>query len=568
MGAPSANASMDSITGNHNNLIQPLLTDKYQLTMLYGYWIRSEHDKVAVFDLFFRKNPFAGEYTIFAGLEQFLKFINEFQFSDNDIKLLKTLNFNTEIKEEFWIYLRNLSTKSLKVHAINEGTVCFPHLPLVRIEGPLALAQFIETILLNTINYASLVATNASRYRLAANSGRLKDCKLLEFGLRRSQGPDGGFTASRNAYIGGFDATSNVLASLLLRIPASGTMSHSYIMSKSDIPNIARDDMSRHEFLLNKLTGEQENFTLCCLDVQDDFNEKHLNSHIQQTIDKGSGRLSELRAFIDFACIYPENFLVLVDTYDAIKIGLINFCIVAITLSKFGYKPVGIRIDSGDLAYLSLVAKDLFGRVSRTYQLKEFDELEIVASNDINEEIINSLNDQANAITSLGIGTHLVTCERQPALGCVYKLVEINGTPTMKISSALEKTSIPYKKSAYRLYNKRGEAMLDLITIVGDPLPMPGQQILCRHPFVADRTCYAIPTRVEPLLELWWDGNLVKGLPDLSKIKSRCLNTLDYFTEDIKRYFNATPYKVSVSDNLYKLLNKLRSNLMPTVVLE
>lgn len=563
-----ASARMESIASNHNNLIQPLLTDKYQLTMLYGYWLRSEAEKEAVFDLYFRRNPFGGECTIFAGLEQFLRFINDFHFSDKDIEQLKTLDLKTEIKEEFWIYLRNLNAKTLKVYAISEGSVCFPNLPLVRVEGPLALAQFIETTLLNMVNYASLVATNAARYRLAANSGRLKNCKLLEFGLRRSQGPDGGFTASRSAYIGGFDATSNVLASLLLGIPASGTMSHSYVMSKLDAPKLTREDTSQHEFLSSKLTGKKENFTLSCLDVQDDLIGKNLLSQSQQSIETGLGRSSELRAFIDFACIYPENFLVLVDTYDTIKIGLINFCVVAIALLKFGYKPVGIRIDSGDLAYLSLVARELFGQVSKAYQLKEFDELEIIASNDINEEIINSLNDQANAITCLGIGTHLVTCERQPALGCVYKLVEINGTPTMKISSALEKTSIPYKKAAFRLYNKRGEAMLDLITIAGELLPIPGQQILCRHPFVADKTCYAIPSRVEPLLELWWDGKLVKSLPELSKIKSRCKDSLNYLTEDIKRSFNATPFKVSVSENLFRLLNKLRSSLTPTVILE
>lgn len=563
-------ATVRALAGNCNNLIQPLLTDKYQITMLYAYWSQSEHEKVAVFDLFFRKNPFGGEYTIFAGLEQFLKFINEFEFSDVYIEYMKTLDLNTEIKEEFWDYLRNLSTKSLKIYAINEGSVCFPNSPLVRVEGPLALAQFIETTLLNTINYASLVATNAARYRLAANLGRLKNCKLLEFGLRRSQGPDGGFTASRNAYIGGFDSTSNVLASLLLGIPASGTMSHSYVMSKSDAPKINRENCKDHRLLFNKTVGRSINFTLICLVTQDEFLDKVMTSgnQTQQMIESGNGGSSELRAFIDFACVYPNNFLVLVDTYDTIKTGLVNFCIVAITLIRFGYKPIGIRIDSGDLAYLSLVARDLFSKVSKVFDMKEFDYMEIVASNDINEETINSLNDQSNAITALGIGTHLVTCERQPALGCVYKLVEINGTPTMKISSALEKTSIPYKKSAYRLYNKRGEAMLDLITIADEPPPAPGQQVFCRHPFVADKTCYAIPTRVEPLLELWWEGKLVKELPELVSIKVQCTNSLENLTEDIKRSFNATPYKVSVTENLYKLLNKIRNNLTPTVVLE
>lgn len=550
-------------TKNLNNIIQPLLTDRYQVSMCYGYWKDGKHEDVAVFDLFFRKNPFRGEYTIFVGLEECLKYIEHFNFSDQDIKYLRELKGYAHIEDEFWTYLKNSNASSVKLYAIHEGSVCFPNLPLVRVEGPLGLLQLIETTLLNLVNYPSLVSTNAARYRMAANLGAMPNCRLLEFGLRRAQGPDGGLTASRSSYIGGFDATSNLLAGKEFGIPVSGTLGHAFIMSYFGSNKLDKEATAEHKFLSNKKTGIKENFTVCCLDIHGDFVTKNLIPRKASEENIHNGERSELKAFIAFASAFPDDFSALVDTYDVIKSGLVNFCIVAIALLKFGYIPKGIRIDSGDLAYLSRFARNMFNQVANAYNLEEFNDFEIVASNDISEATISSLSDQHHAITSMGIGTHLVTCQTQPALGCVYKLVEANCKPCMKLSSMPEKSTIPCKKSTFRLYGKDKTALLDLIIMHNEPSPQPGQRILCRHPFIAEKRCYATPTRVEPLLNLWWDGELVKQLPSLESIRNHCISSLDYLTEDIKRSLNPTPYKVSVSDNLFNFMNQLKVSLTP-----
>lgn len=551
-----------------NNLVQPLLTDKYQVSMCYAYWKDGKQNEPSVFDLYFRKNPFKGEYTIFAGLEDSLRYIENFKFSDEDVAYLKTLSDYSKIEAEFWTYLKQLNTKSMKLYAIQEGSVCFPNLPLLRVEGPLGLVQLIETALLNLINYASLVSTNAARYKMAAVSGNMFNCRLLEFGLRRAQGPDGGFSASRYSYIGGFDATSNLLAGKEFKIPVSGTLSHSFIMAYFTTSNLAERSkaVGEHRSLLNRKTNQVEDFTKNCLDIEEEFFKKNILDKKSQndSSTNGSNVRSELEAFIAFAVAFPDMFLTLVDTYDVIRSGLINYCIVALGLIKFGYKPVGIRVDSGDLAYLSREARKMFTLVGTVYGLdEEFSNFEIVASNDINEKTINSLSDQDHAITSLGIGTHLVTCQSQPALGCVYKLVETNGNPCMKLSSMPEKITIPCKKSAYRLFGKDGNALLDLIMMFEEPAPEAGVRILCRHPFVAEKRCHATPTRVEKLHDLCWDGARTRDSPSLDKIRSHRARTLAYLTDDIKRSLNPTPYKVSVSEKLFDLLNQLKLNLTP-----
>lgn len=209
-----------------NSVVQPLLTDMYQVTMAYVYWKSGKLNDRAVFDLFFRKNPFQGEFTIFAGLGDCLKFIENFRYTKSDIAYLKTI-LPAHIEGEFYQYLLAITPTDLTIYAIDEGTVVFPKIPLIRIEGPLILVQLLETTLLTLVNFASLMATNAARYRLAAGS----DKQLLEFGLRRAQGPDGGLSASKYAYMGGFDATSNLLAGKMYNIPVSGTHAHSFITS-------------------------------------------------------------------------------------------------------------------------------------------------------------------------------------------------------------------------------------------------------------------------------------------------------------------------------------------------
>lgn len=540
-----------------NNLVQPLLTDKYQISMCYAYWKDKKHLDVSVFDVYFRKNPFKGEYTIFCGLDRCISFIENFKFSDGDLGYLRSIPDYAHIEEGFWQYLSSLDTKSIKLNALREGSVCFPNLPLLQIEGPLGILQLLETTLLNCVNYASLVSTNAARLKFAARSGT----RLFEFGLRRAQGPDGAMSASRYSYVGGFDSTSNLLAGKCHAIPVTGTHAHAFILSYYGSPAPSKENKVDHRRLLNTVSNQEEDFTGSCLDTFDEFVKLEGLSRVYRAGLPINSDKSELKAMISYACAFPKSFLALVDTYDVIKSGLANFCVVAITLLKFGYKPVGIRIDSGDLAYLSRFAKELFAFVARAINLGAFDELEIIASNDINEQTINSLNDQPHAITGFGIGTHLVTCQEQPALGCVCKLVEANGQPCMKVGSTPEKGNLPCKKSVFRLYGRDGHALIDLMVIYGEPAPKVGEKILCLHPFQVEKRCLVTPSRVESILECWWDGKKVKELPTLSKCRDNVKESLAYLTQDIKRSLNPTPYKVSVSPALFDRLNKLKNSL-------
>ena len=542
--------------GQLNSLVRPLLTDMYQISMLYSYWREGKHNDPAVFDLYFRKNPFKGEYTIFAGLSDCLKFIERFIITEDDINYLRSIPTFKKNKEGFWDYLLGLTTKSIKLLALKEGSVCFPHLPLLRVEGPLGIVNLIETTLLNLTNYPTLITTCAARFRMAAGA----NCKLFEFGLRRAQGPDGALSASRYAYIGGFNATSNLLAGREFGIPVCGTMSHAFILKSTENTEPPKEEHGNRQ-LLNLVSNKELDFYSHCQTIERDFCNKIVSGRRSQFEDDNVRKQSEFRAFIEAAVNLPENFLALVDTYDIIRSGLINYCIVAIALIEFGYKPIGVRIDSGDLAYLSLYARDLFNEVARVFNLPQFNVMEIVVSNDINERVILALNNQNHAITCLGIGTHLVTCQKQPALGCVYKLVEIKGTPCMKLSSTSEKTTIPCKKMAYRLFGKDDKALLDLMMIDGEPEPEAGRPILCRHPFEAEKRCYVTPARVESLLHLWWDGKLIQETPTIDGVRAHCPESLSYLRQDIKRFVNPTPYKLSVSERLFNMLSQLKLEL-------
>lgn len=284
----------------------------------------------------------------------------------------------------------------------------FPRIPLLRVEGPVLKTQLLETTLLTLVNYASLVATNAARFRAATAPGK----ELLEFGLRRAQGPDGGLSASRYCYLGGFDGTSNVLAGKLYGIPIKGTHAHAYVNSYESMKDLNQRD------LVDSVSGESRPFADLCL--------KYLNESapilniIADETNKG-----ELAAFVSYAIAFPTNFLALVDTYDVLKSGLPNFLAVARALHECNYTALGLRLDSGDLAYLSVEVRARFKLMADLFKIPYFAKFTIVASNDINEETLVSLEKQNHAIDSFGIGTHLVTCQKQPALGCVYKLVEV-----------------------------------------------------------------------------------------------------------------------------------------------
>ncbi|XP_069671934.1 LOW QUALITY PROTEIN: nicotinate phosphoribosyltransferase [Periplaneta americana] len=545
-----------------NGVVQPLLTDLYQITMAYAYWKSGKTNDTAVFDLFFRKNPFQGEFTIFAGLEECLKYLENFHYTDGDIEYLKHTLPQT-IEPEFFVFLRQLTVHDVILSAIDEGSVAFPRIPLLRVEGPLIIVQLLETTLLTLVNYASLMATNAARYRLAAG----KNISLLEFGLRRAQGPDGGLSASKYSYVGGFDGTSNVLAGKLYNIPVNGTHAHAYVTSFSDLKEL------KTKVLAHRTTGVRHDMLELCTKWREEL-APLLSLPASEASD------GELAAWISFAIAFPSGFMALVDTYDvrrdgtgnllltrhtlnhrATRSGLLNFCAVAMALHDLDYRAIGIRIDSGDLAYLSKLARSTFEKVAHQYNIPWFAKLKIVASNDINEETILSLNsrvEQGHKIDCFGIGTHLVTCERQPALGGVYKMVEINGTPRIKLSQDVMKVTMPGKKTAYRLYGADGHALIDLLMRSIEPAPQVGQKVLCRHPFQESKRAYVIPTRVEPLYKVYWQNGKICGpLPGLEKIREKVQTSLESLRNDHKRNLNPTPYKVSVSDNLYHFIHEL-----------
>lgn len=375
-----------------------LLTDLYQITMAYGYWKSGRHNQEAVFNLFFRDNPFKGGYTIACGLDYVIDYIEHLSYSADDIAYLRTLEGNdgTPLFEEgFLVYLSEL-TFSFDIDAIPEGTVVFPNEPLVRVKGPILQCQLIETPLLNMINFQSLIATKASRITQAA-----KDEKVLEFGLRRAQGIDGALAASRSAYIGGCSSSSNVMAGKLFGIPVSGTHAHSWVMSFD----------------------------------------------------------TELAAFEAYAQVMPNNCVLLVDTYNT-ETGVDNAILIANALKAAGKKLAAVRIDSGDLAYYSTIARQKLDAAGLM-------EVKVVASNDLDEYLIGSLKEQGAKIDIWGIGTKLVTAYDQPALGAVYKLSAIkdeNGTwqHKIKLSEQSIKINIPGIQQVKRFY-KDGKMLADMI---------------------------------------------------------------------------------------------------------
>ncbi|XP_053381882.1 nicotinate phosphoribosyltransferase-like [Mercenaria mercenaria] len=268
--------------------------------------------------------------------------------------------------------------------------------------------------------------------------------------------------------------------------------------------------------------------------------------------------LGELAAFISYAQAFPNGFLALIDTYDVSRSGLANFCTVAVALSELGYRALGIRLDSGDLSYLSQIVRDTFRKVAQTFDLPWFEHLTIVASNDINEDTIHSLNQQGHEINSFGIGTHLVTCQKQPALGCVFKLVEVNGKARIKLSEDVEKVTIPGKKFAYRLFGHDGNALVDLMQKPCEDPPKVGTRVLCRHPFQESKRAYVIPADVQCLhREYWKNGQVQETLPPLNDLRNKAISSIKSLRQDHKRALNPTPYKVSLSADLYTFMHNL-----------
>ncbi|MCO5558612.1 hypothetical protein L7F22_012198 [Adiantum nelumboides] len=339
-------------------------------------------------------------------------------------------------------------------------------------------------------------------------------------------------------------------------IPVRGTHSHAFVSSFMGV-----EEITERSLFYSNGNGKCDDFIglmqrwLSKLQATDSF--RGLFSDTNH---------SELAAFASYALSFPTKFQALVDTFDVMRSGIPNFCAVALALNELGYKALGIRLDSGDLAYLSKQCRRVFSMIQEEFIVPGFQNLTITASNDINEETLEALNKQGHEIDAFGIGTHLVTCSSQPALGCVYKLVEINKQPRMKLSQDIEKVTIPCKKEAYRLYGVEGVALVDLLKGVDEPAPKVDERILCRHPFSESKRAFVAPTKVEKLYKCYWAGKSgisQEPLPCLEEVRKLCKAQLGAMRPDHLRALNPTPYKVSVTGKLYEFIHFLWLNEAP-----
>ncbi|CBZ49830.1 nicotinate phosphoribosyltransferase, related [Neospora caninum Liverpool] len=545
-----------------------MLTDWYQFSMLYANWEAEKHHQHAVFEGFFRKAPFQGEFAVMAGVKQVVEFISRMRFTEEHIAFFRT-QF-PHASEEFFDYLRSVDCSDLCLHAIPEGTIVFPKVPLIRIEGPLAICQLIETAVLNILNFAILVATNAARHRLAAGWDKV----LLEFGARRAQGPDGALSASRYAYLGGFDGTSNTQAAYLFNIPLKGTMAHSFVTSFSSFDQLKRDlvmppptrGAGAGEQPEKEGGGASAPRVVLGKDLIEQvlkYREKVVALWPAENLDSMMN-MGELAAFTAFAQTFPNAFLALVDTYDTLYSGVPNALVVSAALLACGYQPCGVRLDSGDLACLSRDVRRLFHEAAAAFEMPALCRLKIAASNDLNEVIISSVRDEGHEIDIFAVGTNLVTCQAQPALGMVYKLVELEGNACMKVSQVFEKASLPCKKEAYRLFTKDGSPAVDLLQEAKDPPPAQGERIFCRHLYDDRKRCFLVPSNVKRLLQPYISrGKLVAEPLSLEDARAQCISGLRSLRKDLTRLINPTPFKVSASEDYFTCFHRMWQGMAP-----
>lgn len=470
-----------------------LLTDFYQLTMAYAYWKSGKAEEEAVFNLFFRKNPFQGGFTIAAGLDYIIDYCRNFKFDQDDLDYLRSMknaDGSLTFEPAFLDYLSKMEF-SCDLDAVEEGTVVFPHMPMLKIKGPLIQCQLLETPLLNIINFQTLIATKAARIVYAA-----KGDSVLEFGLRRAQGIDGALAASRAAYIGGCTSTSNVMAGKLFGIPVSGTHAHSWIMSFD----------------------------------------------------------TELEAFKAYADAFPDKCVFLVDTYDTIK-GVKNAIAVGKILRERGKEMLGVRIDSGDLAYYSNIAREMLDEAG-------FPDAKIVASNDLDEQIITSLKIQEASINVWGVGTKLVTAFDQPALGAVYKLAAIKNNkgewePKVKVSQQSIKINVPGNQRVVR-FSKNGKALADMIFLREESLERSQFTIIDPVDPTKRKKIYTDGLEKEELLKpIFVEGTKVYERPDIHEIKKNTERNLSQFDKAHKRLVNPHVYPVGLEEGLYELRTQL-----------
>ncbi len=446
-------------------------TDLYQLTMAQAYFLKGQKENNAVFDYFFRKLPFEGGYAIFAGLEDLLNTLQVLRFDKRDLDFLKEKGFHSD----FIRFLKDFRFSG-NIYSSSEGDIVFPIRPVLQVEANIIEAQIIETILLNILNFQTLIATKASRIRLSAGDGT-----LVDFGLRRAQST-GGYYASRAAFIGGFDATSNVVAGRDYGIPVSGTMAHSYIESYDD----------------------------------------------------------ELTAFKDFADQQPDNCVLLVDTYDTLKSGLPNAITTAKIMEESGHRLSGIRLDSGDLAYLAKKSREMLDKAGLNY-------VKIAVSNQLDEHIIKSLLDQQAPVDVFGVGTSLVTGYPDAALDGVYKLAFSNGKPRIKLSENVGKVTLPHRKQVFRILdNDNNFSGADAVTLINE------QDLdVMYHPLYPLKSLSVQDRKKETLLhKVMGNGARLSEPVRLTEIAQYSKERLKQLPGEFKRFNYPHVYKVGLSGSL------------------
>lgn len=476
-----------------------LLTDLYELTMMQGYFDKQTNE-VVVFDVFFRNNPFGSGYSIVAGLEQVIDYVKNLHFSEDDVAYLRSLGI---FSEDFLAYLLDYRFSG-SIYAVPEGSVVFPREPLVKVIAPIMEAQLVETAILNMINHQSLIATKTSRIVFAAGDGG-----VMEFGLRRAQGPDAGVYGARAAMIAGCVGTSCVLTGKLFDVPVMGTHAHSWIMSFPD----------------------------------------------------------EYTAFKAYADLYPECCTLLVDTYDTLKSGVPNAIRIFDEMKANNVTPrkLGIRLDSGDLAYLSKQARKMLDEAGHT-------DVTICASNDLDEYLINDLKRQEAAIDSWGVGTNLITAKDCPSFGGVYKLAAIQNEagefiPKIKLSENTEKITNPGNKTFYRIYEKEtGKIKADYICFVDEELNLENDLLLFDPAETWKKTklkggTYEIREMLQPI---FLDGKCVYESPDIKEIATYCKQEKDTLWDETKRLFYPHQVYVDLSDKLYKVKQELLNKMSMT----
>lgn len=465
-----------------------MLTDLYQLTMMNGYYNKNIHNDEAVFDVFFRKNVCEGGYTIVCGMEEVIEYIEGLKFTEEDIEYLKSLNL---FQEEFIDFLRDFKFTG-DIYAVEDGTVMFPGEPILTVKAPLYQAQLIETAILSIVNFMTLIATKASRVCNAA-----KGDSVLEFGLRRAQGPQAGLYGAKAAIIGGCAGTSNVLTGKLFDVPISGTHAHSWV----------------------------------------------------QKFD------TELEAFRAYADLYPDKCLLLIDTYDVLGSGIENAITVFKELKEKGYSPIGVRLDSGDLAYLSR-------EVRKRLDEEGFESAKIVASNDLDEYTITSLKQEGAVIDMWGVGTKLITSFDYPSLGGVYKLAATsdksgNLVPKIKISENPEKINNPGFKKVVRIYNSQGKAEADLIMLRGEEIDTQKPLEIFDPVYTWKRKTFENYTIREMLTPLFKNGKCVRDKKSVQEVKDYAKSELSKIWDQYKRIKNPHIYKVDLSNGLWTLKNDM-----------